>query len=161
MHGYGLTMDYLSGIIGGENLNLPGGEVQKGNQELTIRTVGEFQSLDEIENLLIPLPTGGVVHLNDIANVEMKNKELATIAKTNGQNAINISVQKQSGTNTVQVANVVSQEIEKIQKENKDLDIQILFDQSDYIQMAISTVAKSAVLGGVLAVIVLLIFLKT
>ena len=160
MHGYGLTMDYLSGIIGGENLNLPGGEVQKGNQELTIRTVGEFQSLDEIENLLIPLPTGGVVHLNDIANVEMKNKELATIAKTNGQNAINISVQKQSGTNTVQVANVVSQEIEKIQKENKDLDIQILFDQSDYIQMAISTVAKSAVLGGVLAVIVLLIFLK-
>ncbi|HZJ82302.1 MAG TPA: efflux RND transporter permease subunit [Clostridia bacterium] len=160
MHGYGLTTDYIAKIIGGENLNLPGGEVQKGNQELTIRTVGEIQSLDEIENLLIPLPTGGVVHLNDIANVEMKNKELTTIAKTNGQNAINISVQKQSGTNTVQVANVVSQEIEKIQEANKDLDIQILFDQSDYIKMAINSVAKSAVLGAVLAVIVLLVFLK-
>ncbi|HSH35156.1 efflux RND transporter permease subunit, partial [Schnuerera sp.] len=70
MYGYGITTDYLAGIIGGENLNLPGGEVQKGNQKLTIRTVGEFQALDEIENLLIPLPTGGVVHLNDIANVE-------------------------------------------------------------------------------------------
>ena len=160
MHGYGITTDYLAGIIGGENLNLPGGEVQKGNQKLTIRTVGEFQSIDEIQNLLIPLPTGGVVYLKDIANVEMKNKELATIAKTNGQNAINISVQKQSGTNTVQVSNVVSEEIEKIQKENKDLDIQILFDQSDYIQMAISTVANNAVQGAMLAVIVLLIFLK-
>ena len=106
------------------------------------------------------MPTGGVVYLKDIANVEMKNKELATIAKTNGQNAINISVQKQSGTNTVQVSNVVSEEIEKIQKENKDLDIQILFDQSDYIQMAISTVANNAVQGAMLAVIVLLIFLK-
>lgn len=160
MHGYGLTTDYLAGIVGGENLNLPGGEVQRGNQKLTIRTVGEFQSVDEIENLLIPLPTGGVIHLNDIADVEMKNKELTTLAKTNGQNAINISVQKQSGTNTVRVSNVVSQEIEKIQDENKDLDIQILFDQSDYIQTAINSVASSAVLGAVLAVIVLLIFLK-
>lgn len=160
MDGYGLTTEYLAGIIGGENLNLPGGEVQKGNQKLTIRTVGEFQSLDEIENLLIPLPTGGVVQLSDIAELEMKNKEMTTLAKTNGQNAINISVQKQSGTNTVQVANVVSEEVEKIQEENKDLDIQVLFDQSDYIQTAINTVASSAMLGAVLAIAILLIFLK-
>ncbi|HSH35670.1 efflux RND transporter permease subunit, partial [Schnuerera sp.] len=136
------------------------GEVQKGNQKLTIRTVGEFQALDEIENLLIPLPTGGVVHLNDIANVEMKNKDLTTLAKTNGQRAMNISIQKQSGTNTVQVANRVSKELERIKEENKGLDIQVLFDQSEYIEMAIDTVANSAILGAVLAVIILFVFLK-
>lgn len=160
MDGYGLTTDYLTQIIAGENLNLPGGEVQKGNQKLTIRTVGEFKSLDEIENLLIPLPSGGVIQLNDIANVSLKNKELTTIAKINGQNAINISIQKQSGTNTVQIANIVNKEITELQEENKDLDIQVLFDQSEYIKSAISAVSKSAILGAVLAVIILLVFLK-
>lgn len=158
--GYGITTDYLSQIIRGENLNLPGGEVQKGNQKLTIRTIGEFQSLNEIENLLIPLPSGGMVHLNDIADVAMKHNELTTIAKTNGQNAINISVQKQSGTNTVQVANLINKEIENLQEQNKDLDIQTLFDQSDYIKSSISSVSKSAVFGAVLAAIILLVFLK-
>ena len=160
MAGYGLTTDYLAGILAAENLNLPGGQVQKGNQKLTIRTVGEFQSVDEIENLLVPLPTGGVVGLSDIAHVEMNHKETSTLAKTNGQKVINISVQKQSGTNTVQVANVVTEELDRIQEENQELDIQILFDQSDYIQTAINNVADSASLGAVLAILVLLVFLK-
>ena len=160
MAGYGLTTDYLAGILAAENLNLPGGQVQKGNQKLTIRTVGEFQSIDEIENLLVPLPTGGVVGLSDIAHVEMNHKETSTLAKTNGQKVINISVQKQSGTNTVQVANVVTEELDRIQEENQELDIQILFDQSDYIQTAINNVADSASLGAVLAILVLLVFLK-
>lgn len=160
MYGYGINTDYLAGIIRGENLNLPGGEVQKGNQKLTLRTVGEFQSIEEIKNLLIPLPTGGTVHLGDIADVAMKSNELTTISKTNGQNAINISVQKQSGTNTVQVANLVNQEIEELQKENTDLDIQTLFDQSDYIKNSINSVSKSALFGAILAAIILLIFLK-
>ncbi len=160
MDGYGLNMDYLAQIIGGENLNLPGGEVQKGNQKLTIRTVGEFQTLDEIENLLIPLPAGGVIQLNDIADVELKNKDLTTIAKINGENAINISVQKQSGTNTVQVANLVNEEIEKMMEEDESLKIQVLLDQSEYIKDAIESVSQSAVLGAALAVIILLVFLK-
>lgn len=160
MDGYGINTDYLGRIIGGENLNLPGGQVQKGNQKLTIRTVGEFQTLEEIENLLIPLPSGGIVHLRDIAHVEIKNNELTTIAKTNGLKAINISIQKQSGTNTVQVANLVNREILKLQEENEDLNIQTLFDQSEYISNSISSVSKSAVFGAILAALVLLIFLK-
>lgn len=160
MQGYGLTTDYLAQILRGENLNLPGGEVQKGNQKLTIRTVGEFKSLSEIENLIIPLPTGGRLHLNDIASIEIKNNELTTISKTNGENAINISVQKQSGTNTVQIANLVNAEIEKIQEENENLNIQTLFDQSDYIKGSINSVSNSAILGAALAAIILLVFLK-
>jgi len=160
IRGYGLTLEYLTQIIAAENLNLPGGTVQKGNQELTIRTVGEFKTLDEIRNLRIPLPKGGTVQLKDIAEVELKNKELTTLARTNGESAINISIQKQSGTNTVQVANAVRNEIEKIQEENQDLEMKILFDQSDYIEMAIDTVKDSAVQGAILAVLVLLLFLK-
>lgn len=160
LQGYGITPDYLAQIIAAENLNLPGGTVNKGNQELTIRTVGEFETLDEIRNLRIPLPTGATVQLKEIADVEMKYKELTSLAKTNGENSIIVSVQKQSGTNTVQVANAVSAEIEKIQEENKNLDLQILFDQSDYIEMAIDTVKDSAIQGAILAVLVLLLFLR-
>ena len=69
LKGYGLNLDTLAKLIGAENFNAPGGQVQKGTQDLTIRTTGEFQSVDEIKDLLIPLPGGGQVRLKDIAEV--------------------------------------------------------------------------------------------
>ena len=160
MQGYALSTDYLANIIRGENLNLPGGDVQRGNQSLNVRTMGEFKSIDEIKNLIIPLPSGATIPLSAVADVEITNTEANTLAKTNGQAAINISIQKQSATNTVQVANRIAREIELIQGENPDLDIAVLFNQAEYIQAAIDTVAKSAMLGGILAVIILFVFLK-
>lgn len=160
LKGYGLSIDYIAQIIGAENLNLPGGEVRKGKQELIIRTMGEFESIQEIRELPIQLQTGGIVYLKDIADVNLKYKDLDTISKTNGQNSINISVRKQSGTNTVRVADTVNTELEKLKKEFPDISIETVMDQSEFIKLAINNVVKNAVVGALLAVAILYLFLR-
>ena len=158
MKGYGLTIDTLARLIGAENLNAPGGNVQKGAQDLTIRTTGEFQSVDDIKELLIPLPGGGQVRLRDIADVGLEHKELTAISKTNGEQSISISVQKQSGSNTVKVADEVNAAVHKLKQEYPNLQLHTVQDQSVYIKQSINSVQREAVLGGILAVFVLFLF---
>ncbi|MEL7648269.1 MAG: efflux RND transporter permease subunit [Sedimentibacter sp.] len=159
--GFNLSLGYISGIIQSENLNLSGGTVMKGNNELSVRTVGEFNSVEEIRNLNIPLPAGGTVRLSDIADVNLVNKDQSTITKLNGTDVVQISVMKQSDGNTVKVAGDVSKEIEKIKKEYPDLNIETVFNQADYINRSINNLKNTAVIGAVLAVVILLIFLRS
>ncbi|NMA67808.1 MAG: efflux RND transporter permease subunit, partial [Desulfitobacterium sp.] len=158
LQGYGLNISTIAGILGAENLNLPGGVVQKGNQELTIRTTAEFQSIKEIEEILIPLNNGGQVKLKDIADVKMGQTETTTISRTNGLESINISIQKQSGTNTVTVANDINKAITELQQEFPQVNWYIAYDESDYIKETINSVLNEALMGGVLAVLVLFVF---
>lgn len=160
LEGYGLSLSQLAQILGAENLNLPGGQVKKGSQELTIRTIGEFQSISDIENLPIALPTGGIVQLKDVADVQLVHGELSTISRTNGVNSINISIQKQSGTNTVKVANVVNDELQNLRGELSSINIDTILDQSKYIELSISNVFDNAIIGALLAVGILYIFLR-
>ena len=160
LRGYGLTIDYLSQILRAENLNLPGGEINKGNQKLTLRTVGEFRSLEEIKNLPVPLPLGGTVYLNNIADVTTGYKEVTSIAKTNGMRSISVSIQKQSGSNTVAVANHIHSEIVNLKHEYPNISIEVVTDQSTYIKDSINNVVKNAILGAALAVIILYLFLR-
>jgi HAE1 family hydrophobic/amphiphilic exporter-1 len=156
--GYGLSLDTLAKIIGAENLNTPGGQVQKGNQDLTVRTTGEFQSLDEIKEMLIPLPAGGQVRLSDIADVAFTHKDLSAITRTNGNQSITVTIQKQSGTNTVEVCNEIKAAVQEFNKSYPNLAFDMVLDQSEYIKQSINTVGNEALLGGFLAVIVLFIF---
>lgn len=158
MNGYGLTISYLAQIIGAENLSAPGGQVQKGTQELTIRTTGEFQSLDEIRELLIPLPSGGQIKLRDIADVGIEHKDVATISKANGEKSVSIAIQKQSGTNTVKVADEVKAATDAFAKEYPELRVNTVMDQSVAIKQSVNTVKNEAILGGLFAVIVVFMF---
>ncbi|MGF7058897.1 efflux RND transporter permease subunit [Brassicibacter mesophilus] len=160
LDGYGLSISQLAQVIGAENLNLPGGQVNKGQQELAIRTLGEFQSLEEIKGLPIALPTGGVIRLSDIAEVNIEYKDISTISRTNGSNSINISIQKQSGTNTVEVANLVNEEINKLKEENSNIEMETVLDQSEYIKLSIDNVVKNAIIGALLAIGILYLFLR-
>ncbi|GAB6155594.1 efflux RND transporter permease subunit [Desulfosporosinus burensis] len=158
MNGYGLTINSLAQLIRAENLNAPGGQVQKGTQELTIRTTGEFESVDEIKELMIPLPTGGQIRLKDIAEVGIGHKDVNAITKADGEKSVSIAVQKQSGTNTVKVADGVKASIEEFTKEYPELQIKTVMDQSDAINQSIETVKNEAIMGGILAVFVVFLF---
>ncbi|MBB6214621.1 HAE1 family hydrophobic/amphiphilic exporter-1 [Anaerosolibacter carboniphilus] len=160
LQGYGLTLNQLAQKLQAENLNMPGGEVKKGIQKLTLKTVGEFQTVDEIKSLPIALPAGGVIYLQDIAEVEMKHKDITAITRTNGKRSVNISLQKQSGSNTVQVADKALMEIEKLKKEFPDLEINVVLDQSEYIKDSIDSVKNNAMMGAVLAIVILYLFLR-
>ena len=159
--GYNLSSSYVGQILGAENLNMPGGTVKKGSNELTVRTMGEFKSVEEIKNLTIPLTKGGTVRLKDIADVNLKSKEQSSITKLNGKEVVQISVMKQSDANTVNVAGKIDKEIEKIKIEYPDLDLVIVFNQADFINLAIDNLIRTATMGGILAIIILLVFLRS
>ena len=159
LQGYGLSLDYIGQILAAENLNSPGGNVNKGNKELLVRTMGEFTSLEDIQNIPIPLKTGGVVLLKDIANVTINNKDIESIAMIDGKNGVSISIQKQSDANTVEVSKKVNNQIEKLKVKYPDVKINVLIDMAEYINKSISNVASSAVSGGILAVLILFLFL--
>ncbi|UWG96958.1 efflux RND transporter permease subunit [Dehalobacter sp. DCM] len=160
LSGYGISLSYLQGILAAENINLPGGTVKKGSQQLTIKTSGEFKSVAEIEQLLIPLPTGSTIQLRDIADIELKQDQQTTIAKANGNPGINISIQKRSDANTVQVSEAAQAEIAGIQDELKGVTITVVQDNAAYIKASLYSVAEHGVVGALLAVLVLYIFLR-
>lgn len=160
VEGYGLTSDYIAGILAGDNLNLPGGEVFKGNKALTVRTLGEYESVNEIRNANIPLMTGGIVKLKDLGSVDLVNTDRSTIAKYNGMDTLEISIMKQSGVNTVNVSRLINNEIEKLEKEYPNIDIKTVFDQADFINQAIMRMVQSGLTGGILAILILILFLR-
>lgn len=160
MSNYSLSIDQIAGTLAAENLNLPAGSVNKGDKQLLLRTVGEFESLNDIKQTPITLPTGGVIRLEDVAKVELTNEDVTSITKLNGNPSVSISVMKQSGTNTVAVANEINDVLDQIESDTT-YDLKVVVDQSDFILKAISQVSASAVIGGLLAILILFIFLRS
>lgn len=160
LEGYGLTNSLIANLLRAENLNLPGGQVDKGTKSLTVRTLGEFQSVQDIANMPITLNTGSVIKLSEVAEINMKEKELQSINRVNGKSSIGLSVTKQTGFNTVQVAEAVSKEMLKLAKEEESLNIISVYDASEYINSSIGNVATAGLVGGVLAVIIIYLFLR-
>lgn len=158
--GYGLSVSYIAQMLAAENVALPAGEVQSGDQSFSVRADGEFSSVSDIANTLIPLPTGGTVRLSEVANVYVAPKEQTAIAKIGGEPCITISVNKQSDTNTLQVAERAKDALDEVTALQPTLDWSLLMDQSDMINMTVDSVVQNIVFGVLLAAIVLFVFLR-
>lgn len=158
--GYGLSVSYIAQMLAAENIALPAGEVQSGDQSFSVRADGEFSSVSDIANTLIPLPTGGTVRLSEVANVYVAPKEQTAIAKIGGEPCITISVNKQSDTNTLQVAERAKDALNEVTALQPTLDWSLLMDQSDMINMTVDSVVQNIVFGVLLAAIVLFVFLR-
>lgn len=159
--GYNLSVSYIAQILGAENITIAGGTVDNGNQTLSVRTDGSYSSVEDIAAALIPLPTGGSVRLSEIASVALEPEDQTTIAKINNEPCIRLSVNKQSGVNTVQVAERVKAEMDALTKENPALEWTLLMDQSDFINLSVDSALQNIIIGVVLAALVLLVFLRS
>ena len=157
---YNLSFNQLKSILISENLNLPSGVIERGDKSIPLRIVGEFESIEEISNLPILLNDGSVIRLMDVASVELTTEDITNINRYNGEVSIGLNLSKQTDSNTVKVAKEVRKEIEKLEKELDDVDIEIIFDSSVFINKAIGNVATSGIVGGVLAVLILYLFLR-
>lgn len=158
--GYGLSVSYIAQMLAAENVALPAGEVQSGDQSFSVRADGEYSSVSDIANTLIPLPTGGTVRLSEVADVYVAPKEQTAIAKIGGEPCITISVNKQSDTNTLQVAERAKDALDEVTALQPTLDWSLLMDQSDMINMTVDSVIQNIVFGVLLAAIVLFVFLR-
>lgn len=160
LRGYNLTLTTLAQQLGADNIAVPGGELDSGSQTLSVRTDGEYQSVDDVENALISLPAGGTVRLNQIADVAMQPKDQDAVAKVNGEECLLLSVNKQSGSNTVEIAERAKAELDSLTAQNGALNWDLVMDQSDYINMTVDNAMSNIWMGVLFAAIVLIVFLR-
>jgi len=157
---YNLSVAQVVDVLRRENLNEPVGPVLEGDFELLLRTQGEFKDVEEIRNVVLTVRDRVPIYTKDVATVEDSFQEIRQTGRVDGQPAIRLAVRKQSGANTVQVAEAVRGEIDRIHHDFPDLSVLPVFDQSRFIQTSIDNVRDSAISGSILAILVLFVFLR-
>lgn len=157
---YDLTLSQVSSALSKENLELGGGTITEGKTDYSIRTTGEYSSIEEINDTVIKHLTGYDVKLSDIGKAYMGYDDQKSIVYINGQEGVYISITKQSGENSVTVANNVYQKMEQLKTILPgDVSLEIIRDDTVSIRDTINTLLDSAWQGLLLAVIILYIFL--
>jgi len=156
----GLSLDQIMNRVREGNITLPAGTIDRGIFKVTIRTKGEYASLEQLAGTVIAIREGAPVRLRDIARIDDTWKEMTRLITVNGKPGIRLGVRKQSGTNTAEVAARVLQESEKINEELPQIHLTPIIDTSDYIRNSITNVGSMALYGGLLAILVLLFFLR-
>ena len=144
-----------------ENVNASGGRVKDGSQEYLVRTLNQFQTLDDIRDLFIANREGKNIRLGDIATVQDSHKEPTSMNRFNGFQGVEIAIYKEGDANTVQVAQNIQFRIAQLQNDiPSQYQLQLVYDQSRFIASAIDEVKSAAIIGGLLAMLVLYLFLK-
>ncbi len=159
---YGITGAQVVQALGAENRAASAGNLTKGNQDLQLRIDGQFSSIKEIEETLITLHDGKTIRVSDVATVVDSFKNMAVKAKVNNVDSLILSIMKQSDGNTVQVANSMNQAIKEMQSKLDDnIKLEVVFDTSKFIKDSINSVVSNMLVGGLLAIFVLLLFLRS
>ena len=156
-----LSVAQVVNTIRQENMNRPVGPVREGRFDVLLRTSGEFDSVNQILNVSLTSRDGVPVYVRDVAEVEDSHEDIRHYVGVNGQPALRLILFKQSGSNTVKISQSVWDEVEKIHKDYPQIKIEKTMDTADFINSAINNVKAAAGVGAVLAVVVLLFFLRS
>jgi hydrophobic/amphiphilic exporter-1 (mainly G- bacteria), HAE1 family len=156
----GLSASQVQNAIAAENQTLPGGNVRDGLNELYVRTLGEYNSIDQISNTIVTRVDGNPIRVRDIATVEDGYRDVNRVVQLDGRPMVRMGIRKQTGANTVAVSAGIQREIERINNERSDINLVMITDQSEFIQNSIDNVQQAAIWGGLLAIFVLYIFLR-
>lgn len=145
-----------------QNADVPGGNVESGRRELVLRTLGRYADPREMNNLVIANIEGSPIRLSDIGRVEDGTKEQRSLARLNGVPTVTLEIRRQSGANSVEVINNVKRELERIKGQvPADVHMEIIRDQSRYIETALHEITQHLVLGSILASLVVLVFMRS
>jgi HAE1 family hydrophobic/amphiphilic exporter-1 len=156
-----LTVADLVRALQSQNIQLPGGQVEQGLRDLTLRTYGRVGAPDEFGEIAISTRPGYTVKVKDVARVEDGTAEPASVARVNGQPAVVLQIRKQSGTNTVAVIDRVKERLETLRTQlPPGWKMAIVRDQSSYIEASLHAVQEHLVLGALLAALIVLLFLR-
>jgi HAE1 family hydrophobic/amphiphilic exporter-1 len=156
-----LAVDRITALLRSENQNTPLGEVNQGERTYLLRSQSQFQNLDEIRNLVLMTRNGVPIYVRDVAEVKDTTEDIRSLLRINGRPGVRLSVQKQSGTNTVQVADGVKAEIERINLEMPNIRLNVLDDSSVYINRSIHAVQEHALIGAFLVTLIIFCFLRS
>ena len=157
----GISIQQIAERIRAENVNLSGGRLEEGRQRYLVRTINEFQTVEEFADAIVAIVADRPVFLRDVATVTRGYKEREAITRINGQESVELAIYKEGDANTVQVANRVERRLENIRESlPEELELVKIYDQSKFISAAIQQVTSAAIFGGILAIMVLYGFLQ-
>ncbi|MCP4149574.1 MAG: efflux RND transporter permease subunit [bacterium] len=156
-----IPIEVISDIIGAENVNRSGGRLEEGSHQFLVRTLNKFQSVKEMESVIVAHKDGRNIYLRDVATVRSGYKERKAISRLGGVEAVEISIYKEGDANTVFAAREVEKKMASLQ-ENLPEGVKMVkvYNQATFIQQAVSEVISAAVIGGLLAVFILYFFLR-
>ena len=158
--GFGLTNSYISQFLAGQNLLYPGGNLQNGSKKLTVSTDAKFQSVEDVANTLIALPTGGTVRLSEVADVRLDHDDPDAVAKVGTLPCVLLQVSKQSGANEMEVSRAVTAKLAELQADHASIQYTIPYIASDYIQESVDNAFSNIWQGILLAAIVVFLYLR-
>ncbi|MDR2612395.1 MAG: efflux RND transporter permease subunit [Deltaproteobacteria bacterium] len=156
----GIDLAGLVAGISGENVTEAGGDIDRGRLSVAVRTKGEFASLDDLGSVLVARTAEGDIRLRDIADISDSWERVTRITRVNTMEGQFMGLYKQSGANTVEVAATARSAMDDINATLTNVHMDVLFDSSVYIRRSITAVAESAVMGGLLAILVIYFFLQ-
>lgn len=162
LSGVGLTVQDVADAIRGQNIELPAGYVERGARELTIKTKGEVKSAEEVANILLPGSPGTSLRVRDVASVEDSVEDARSASFLDGHSAVSLVIRKQSGSNTVAVAEGVRKALEEVRPriEKAGARLAVPTDNSVYIARSIHDVQFDLIFGAALAVFIITLFLR-
>lgn len=158
-----LTPEMLGNLLVAQNFSMPAGYVGEKDNQYMVRVGDRLESVEELENVvLIDVGLEGIepIRLSDVATVKLVDNSAESYSKVNGNPAIMLSIEKQTGYSTGEVADRAKEKFAALERENENLRMAILMNQGVYIDIIVDSVLQNMILGAFLAILVLIVFLK-
>ncbi|MGB1298168.1 MAG: efflux RND transporter permease subunit [Psychrobium sp.] len=157
-----LSSEQVSQIIRRENINISAGKLIEGNTQYLVRTLNQFNDIAQIGDLVVYQENDQIIYLKDIATIKDSYKERTDVTRINAKEAVELAIYKEGDANTVEVANRIKRQLERTKdRGDSRYELTLVYDQSTFISNAISEVKSAAVIGGLLAMLVLYLFLRS
>jgi len=159
---YQIPVTAVNSALSRQNADIPGGNVNTGREELVLRTLGRYTDPRAFEDLVIANVNGSPIRLRDVGRVEDGTKEQRSLARLNGVPTVTLEIRRQSGANTIDVINGLKRELPRVTSQlPTDVKLEVIRDQSRYIEAALHEIQKHLVLGSILASLVVLLFMRS
>jgi len=161
MKSLGVGVDEVAYALQSKNVDIPGGRIETGRSEYTVKTKGELGSVEEFREIVIRYADGRPILLKNVARVDDSIEDRRTLARLNGKPAVGITITQQSGANTVDVADGCYEAVDEIRELLPEgVDVVLIVDSSTFIRDAISDLLQQIFLGGFIATMIVLVFLR-
>ncbi len=157
-----LPIERVADVLRNENVNLSGGRLEEGTQQFLVRTLNQFQTVEEISNVIVTINQGTPVYLRDVASVRQGYKEREAVTRLDGAEAVEVAIYKEGDANTVAVARQVALRLRRVRDLlPANVELVQVYDQATFIEAAVNGVVQAGIIGGILAMLVLFFFLRS
>jgi HAE1 family hydrophobic/amphiphilic exporter-1 len=157
---YRVSIQTLAAVVAANNVTNPSGYITQTKDETWLRLVGEFNRVDELENIMIPTPSGNPVRLRDLGRVEDSEEDVRSIARVNGQSVVQLRISPRPNSDVVRAGRLLRAELDKLMKTMPDFRAEIPYDDSLFVESSVTNVLRDMGFGILLTAVVLYLFLK-